>query len=133
MNLLIKTAQAILLPSKAEGYGLPLAEAMALGTPSICSDLASSREIGNGIPLYLTASDGTAWEAAIAEFITCGRESMRQRNLLEFHRTFCWADHLNILEAWMSDIPTKRPLPAGTPVVYSASFSELPQLRLEAQ
>ena len=124
MNLLIKSAEAIVLPSKAEGYGLPLAEAMALGTPAICSDLPASREIGNGIPLFLPASDDAAWEEAIADFITCGRESMRQRNLLKLHRTWSWADHLNMLEAWMAaDIPTKRPLPAGTPVAHFTSFS----------
>lgn len=43
---ILRHARALLFPSRYEGFGLPLAEAMALGCPVIASDLPTAREIG---------------------------------------------------------------------------------------
>jgi glycosyltransferase involved in cell wall biosynthesis len=47
-------------PSLAEGYGLPVAEALALGVPVLCSDLPELREIGLDAPEYLDPLDRRA-------------------------------------------------------------------------
>jgi glycosyltransferase involved in cell wall biosynthesis len=57
---LLQGARALLFPSFAEGYGLPLAEALALGVPAICSDLPALREVGGDAPDYLSPLDGLA-------------------------------------------------------------------------
>lgn len=62
---LLTGAQALLFPSFAEGFGLPLAEAIALGTPALCSDLPVFRETGGDAVTYLDPLDGPAWTAAI--------------------------------------------------------------------
>lgn len=46
----IKGAVALLMPTRAEGFGLPLVEALAAGTPVLASDLPVFRELGQGIP-----------------------------------------------------------------------------------
>ncbi|MDB5662283.1 MAG: group 1 glycosyl transferase [Sphingomonas bacterium] len=63
---LLAGARALLLPSFAEGFGMPVSEALAMGTPVICSDLPALREAGGSTPLYLDPLDGIAWMRAIA-------------------------------------------------------------------
>ncbi|MBO1360630.1 glycosyltransferase family 4 protein [Acetobacter sacchari] len=65
---LLSGARALLFPSFAEGFGLPLAEALALGTPAICSDISVFREVGGGGAYYIDPLDGIGWLRAIEEF-----------------------------------------------------------------
>jgi len=64
----LRGARAILLPSFVEGFGLPVAEALALGVPVIASDLAALREAGGDAADYLDPLDGSAWRSAILDY-----------------------------------------------------------------
>lgn len=64
----ITGARAVLFPSLAEGFGLPLAEALALGTPVLASDLPALREVGGDVPDWLAPQDAGAWQAAILAY-----------------------------------------------------------------
>jgi glycosyltransferase involved in cell wall biosynthesis len=66
---LVRGARALLFPSFAEGYGLPLAEALALRVPAICSDLPALREVGGAVPDYLDPLDGFAWREAVMDYV----------------------------------------------------------------
>ena len=61
---LIALAEALVFPSKYEGFGAPVLEAMALGTPVISSDCASLPEVvgDGGLVLPLTSE---AWAGAL--------------------------------------------------------------------
>jgi glycosyltransferase involved in cell wall biosynthesis len=62
-----RRADLVLQPSDAEGFGLPVAEAMACGTPVLASDLAVLREVGGQAAMYAPVADVPAWtEAALA-------------------------------------------------------------------
>ncbi|UVO52387.1 glycosyltransferase family 4 protein [Sphingomonas sp. SUN019] len=65
---LLAGARAALLPSFAEGYGMPVAEALAAGVPVIASDIESLREVGQDVPEYLDPIDGLGWLAMITEY-----------------------------------------------------------------
>lgn len=64
---LVHGARALLFPSFAEGFGLPLLEALAMGIPCLCSDLPVFREIAGDLPVYLDPLDGPGWRGAIRE------------------------------------------------------------------
>ena len=54
---LIRHARALLLPSLAEGFGLPLAEAMTLGTPALTADGGALAETAGGAALLVDPAD----------------------------------------------------------------------------
>ncbi len=65
---LLSGARALLMPSFAEGYGLPVVEALAAGVPVIASDIAVFREIGGDRLLMIDPTDGPEWRRAIRAF-----------------------------------------------------------------
>ncbi len=77
---LVAGARAALYPSFAEGFGLPVAEALALGVPVLCSDLPELREIGGDVPEYLDPLDRAAWRDAILDY--AGPGSIRRQGQL---------------------------------------------------
>ncbi len=62
---LMTRAKALLFPSLAEGFGLPLMEAAAMGLPVIASDLPVFRELAGDYPVYLNPLDVYAWQETI--------------------------------------------------------------------
>ncbi|MGC1303042.1 MAG: glycosyltransferase, partial [Caulobacteraceae bacterium] len=93
---LIRGARAVLMPSFAEGYGLPVVEALALGAPVIASDLAALREAGGAAPDYLDPLDGRAWTAAILDYAK-PNSPLRTAQLkrMATWRAPDWDDHLH--------------------------------------
>ncbi|HXG55006.1 MAG TPA: glycosyltransferase family 1 protein [Vicinamibacterales bacterium] len=54
-----------LLPSEREGFGLPVLESLACGTPVIASDIDALREVGGPAATYCGPDDVAGWTAAI--------------------------------------------------------------------
>ena len=65
MKSLIASSLGMLAPSFAEGYGLPIVEALHLGVPVVASDIPAHREIAGHAAMLLDPIDGPAWRSAI--------------------------------------------------------------------
>jgi glycosyltransferase involved in cell wall biosynthesis len=93
------SARALLFPSIAEGYGLPLVEALGAGVPAIASDLPVFREIAGDRPDYLDPRDEAAWARTITDYADPLSEA-RKAQLLRIagFRPPTWAEHFNRVE-----------------------------------
>jgi glycosyltransferase involved in cell wall biosynthesis len=62
---LYENAMCLVFPSKTEGFGIPLLEAMAKGCPVVSSNAASLVEVGGDAVVYVDPDDGAGWRDAI--------------------------------------------------------------------
>ncbi|MBT1003745.1 glycosyltransferase family 4 protein [Paenarthrobacter sp. DKR-5] len=76
---LLLRCTALVTLSRAEGYGLPLVESMALGTPVIVSDTPIFREVGADAAVYVDAQSPAAFAAAVRELEAEGHWQERSR------------------------------------------------------
>jgi len=99
-------ATALLFPSFVEGFGLPLAEALAAGVPAICADLPALREVGGDVPDYLDPLDGVGWRRAILDHARPD-SALRRRQLrrLAQWRAPGWAAHFAAVERLLETLP----------------------------
>ena len=101
----LANARALLFPSLIEGYGLPLIEALRLGTPVIASDLPVFREIGQGTPDFLDPLNQSAWERMILSYAGDENEHRSaQLSRLASFRAPTWADHFAKIDSWLSEL-----------------------------
>lgn len=64
---LLDRAHALVMPSLAEGFGLPLTEAAGRGVPVVATPLPAAREVLAGVPVrWLPGDDPRAWAEAVA-------------------------------------------------------------------
>lgn len=77
LRALYQCAAALVYPSLYEGFGLPLIEAMACGTPVVASNAASIPEVLGGAGLLLDPLDVPAWTHAIVQAVN--DEGLRSR------------------------------------------------------
>lgn len=101
---LLSGAQALLLPSFLEGFGLPVGEAIKLGTPVVVSDIPVFRELFGEIPVYVTPESPASIAAGLARVVNeagAGRAAPEQQQA--FAGRFAWstaaAHYLSLLRS----------------------------------
>ncbi|WP_394937858.1 glycosyltransferase family 4 protein [Psychromicrobium sp. YIM B11713] len=87
---LVLRATAVVTLSKAEGYGLPLVEAMTLGTPVVVADTEIFREVGGDAASYVPAEDPAAFARAVQALAE--PEEWRRRSVASLQRaaSYSW-------------------------------------------
>ena len=74
---LLELADVVAVPSRYEGFGLPVLEAMAAGTPVVAADATSLPEVVGDAGRLVAVGATDAWSAAISDLLADGAERAR--------------------------------------------------------
>ena len=107
-------AEAFLFPSVYEGFGLPVLEAMACGTPVITAKSSSLPEVAGGAAKCLPPDDIELWTGALRDLKRDGewRDLARARGL-ERAQQFSWARTAELTLKSYRKATVARDLPLG--------------------
>jgi glycosyltransferase involved in cell wall biosynthesis len=104
LRQLLAGARALLMPSHAEGFGIPIVEALALGTPVIASDLPAHQEAGGPDALYLSPDDGPGWLAAIRMHAAGPNAPCAARTRAASAKPWTWRDYFLRIDPFVSSM-----------------------------
>jgi glycosyltransferase involved in cell wall biosynthesis len=83
--------QALLVTASLdEGYGLPIAESLAMGVPAVVSDLTIFHEVGGEGALYFPPLDSSAFAACVKQASTPETYAKLSQKGLAYSQTFSW-------------------------------------------
>jgi glycosyltransferase involved in cell wall biosynthesis len=110
LPLLYQGAEAFVFPSLAEGFGLPVLEAMACGTPVICSNTTALPEISGGAAYLVAPLEIDAWAEAIDSILFDSeiRQRMRSEGIRQAER-FSWSHTTKIVRSTLEAVREVRP------------------------
>lgn len=98
LGTLLAGANGLLMPSFAEGFGMPIAEALAMGVPVLCSDLPAHREVGGTAADYLDPLDGPGWSARILDYAGKGEHWRAQIERIGAWKRPTWPEHFQVVK-----------------------------------
>jgi glycosyltransferase involved in cell wall biosynthesis len=108
-----RRATLLLQPSDAEGFGLPVAEAMACGCPVIASDLPVLREVGGDAAVFCKVADVPEWTGTTLRILReqssadASARARRRKASLENAARFSWTEtarqFLNVYHRLLQD------------------------------
>lgn len=119
-----RRAALVLQPSEREGFGLPVAEAMACGTPVVASLLPALNEVGGCAAVYCRVGDARVWSETVNSLLD-ERERRpemwrrRQSDALRAARRFDPVDHARGMLAVYRDM-----LPGRIPEIQAGGRSQ---------
>jgi glycosyltransferase involved in cell wall biosynthesis len=105
-----RRAGVVLQPSLAEGFGIPVAEALASGAPVVASDIPTLREVGQHAAIFCPLDSVEPWVDAVERALDDGESDVAAR--VAWGRTFSWRNHAQvIIDAYrkMTEKPGREP------------------------
>ncbi|NOG72689.1 glycosyltransferase family 1 protein [Roseicella sp. DB1501] len=129
----LRGARAALFPSFAEGWGMPVVEALSLGVPVICSRIPAFEEATQGLGEMLDPLDVPAWHDRILAYASepADARSTRQARLRDFARPQ-WASHFAAVQAAVAARDGKRLPTTRLPEAWQLAGPEVTRPGLDA-
>jgi alpha-1,3-rhamnosyl/mannosyltransferase len=120
---IVRGAVAMTFPSRYEGFGLPVLEAMSVGTPVLASDTAALPEVVGDGGRLVPADDTDAWTDEMVLMLHDGEERQRLAAAGRRHVAgFTWRNTANaILSAYRAVGPAAGGAAATVPVPEDAA------------
>ncbi len=104
---LIANAEALACPSLYEGFGLPVLEAMQLGTPVICADIPPLKEVAEDAACYFDPRDADSIVHAMNQVYRnpTRQATMRAQGIVAAEK-YNRAEVLKIYESFFQNLPS---------------------------
>lgn len=95
-------ARALLFPSFAEGFGMPLEEALMHGVPVIASNLTVFHEMAGNVPDYLDPLNGVAWLEMVKAY-TLPHSPVREAQIgrMKNFTAPSWSQHFSLVDGFL--------------------------------
>jgi glycosyltransferase involved in cell wall biosynthesis len=90
---LYRKSDLLLLPSDAEGFGMPLTEALACGCQVLASDLDVFREVGGTVCTYRPVGDVGAWTSAAVHLLRMENSELWRQQAREQAAHYSWEEN----------------------------------------
>jgi len=88
-----RRAGVVLIPSGAEGFGLPVIEALACGAAVVASDIPAMREAGGPAAAFVPVGDVGAWSDLVAKLLADPAAAPPRCARLAWAGRFTWTAH----------------------------------------
>ena len=104
---LYQQAAIVLLTSEAEGFGLPVIEALACGAIVLASDIPVLREVGGDAAIYCPVGDISTWvDRAKSALVAVDFAPSLERRLSQ-SALYSWENHANLVMKCYSEVALK--------------------------
>lgn len=105
LPVIFNGATSFIFPTRHEGFGIPVIQAMACGVPTVASDIPVLREVADEAVLYFNANDKDALSEAMAKSILDDslRQDLREKGIkraANFAWEKCARETLSVIENW---------------------------------
>ena len=110
LPLLYGAAEVLIMPSLIEGFGFPVAEAMACGTPVLSSRAASLPEVGGSAALYFDPRDSFSFTDQLFRLTSDARlQAALRAGGLKQAASFQWARHVDRVVTVLRELDYEAP------------------------
>jgi glycosyltransferase involved in cell wall biosynthesis len=94
---LYRHSALVLLPSEAEGFGLPMIEALACGAIVVASDIPMLHEVGGQAVIYTPVADINNWVEVCNRLLDDPDAAPNRTIRINQARGYSWAKHADII------------------------------------